>query len=151
LGRPYEILVASHYYAGRGGGVERVAGRLIQEIGKSGAFHFTWAASEEVPARVAAAETLEPMKGVDFHIGDAPWPIWGPGSLRRLYQAIKRTDCVWLHDCLYMGTIAAFLMARQLKKPIVITQHIAPVPYRRALPRFLMALADRIIGQRMLA
>jgi len=146
---PLEILVVSHYYAGQGGGVERVAGKLIEEIAKDHFFHFTWAASEQVPVRAIAGQALEPMRAFDLRIGGVPWPVWT--SFRRLYRAIKRADLVWLHDSLYMGNIAAFWMAKRLKKPIVITQHIAPVPYRRALPRTLMALADRIIGRRMLA
>ncbi len=147
--RPLEILVVSHYYAGQGGGVERVAGRLIGDIAGQGGFHFTWAASEQVPVHAIAGQALAPMRAFDLRIGGAPWPVWT--SLGRLYEAVRRADIVWLHDSLYMGNIAAFWMAKRLRKPVVITQHIAPVPYRRALPRVLMALADRLIGRRMLA
>jgi len=152
-----EILVVSHYYDLHGGGIERAVRQLIEEIGAGGEFNFTWAASfEETPAigkdeGIPGAKFL-PMKANNFferRFG-IPWPIWSWKSLAALRQAVRQADLVWLHDAPYMGNIAAFRMARRAKKPVVITQHIGPVPYRNPLWRGLAALADRFITCRML-
>ena len=64
--------------------------------------------------------------------------------------AVRKADIVWLHDAPYMGNIAAFRMARRMKKPVVITQHIGTIPYRSRLLRGMMAIADRLFTRRML-
>jgi hypothetical protein len=54
----------------------------------------------------------------------------GPKSFSNLRAALRNADALWLHDTLYPGNIFAFYAARRLKKPVVITQHIAPIPYK---------------------
>jgi glycosyltransferase involved in cell wall biosynthesis len=152
-----EILVVTHYYDAHGGGIERAAGRLISELAGQDGVHFTWAASapetlrDETPIENDDVSLL-PMKAANFlerRFG-VPWPIWGLKSLRRLNNAVRGADIVWMHDAPYMGNIAAFWMARAAKKPVVITQHIGPVPYRNFLWRSLMAMADGIFTRHML-
>ncbi len=143
----------SHYYAAHGGGIERAVGRLVDELVTIGQFHISWAASmdDAAPPENPFLSAI-PMKAYNFlerNFG-IPWPIWGLKSLRALKNAIHRADLVWLHDAPYMGNIIAFRMARAAKKPVVITQHIGPVPYRNPLWRGLMAIADRIFTRPML-
>jgi len=158
--RRREILVVSHFYESHGGGIERIARRLIDEFAANGDYHFTWAASavaedsqsdDDAPL-TPGDETLLPMKGSNWleRMTGMPWPIWGLKSLGQLRAAVKRADLVWLHDAPYMGNIAAFRMAQTFRKPIVITQHIGAVPYRNPIARFLMQIADRCFTRPML-
>ncbi|MGE0108871.1 MAG: glycosyltransferase, partial [Bdellovibrionales bacterium] len=149
---PIMVLVVTHYYASHGGGIERVAERLIKEIAPHGNIHITWAASDcdEIPV-IKGVQTL-PMKTsnrIERWCG-IPWPVWSLKSLSKLRKAIRSTDIVWLHDTLYMGNIWAFRMARARKIPIAITQHIGPIPYRNVFLRLTMKLADKIFSARML-
>jgi len=146
------VLMVSHYFSGHGGGIEQVAGRLAHEISACSDCRFIWAASdvdrrdERSPVKflpMRAFNALESMIGV-------PWPVWGPRSLKMLRGAVSAVDAVWLHDTLYPGNMLAFLWARRMRKPVVITQHIGPVPYRNLLLRNAMALADRLISIPML-
>jgi glycosyltransferase involved in cell wall biosynthesis len=146
------VLVITHYYGAHGGGIERVAERLIQEIAARHEFRFVWAASDIDGRREHAPYMPLPMRTfnlIERAIG-IPWPLWGPGSLKRLKQAVAEAEIVWLHDTLYPGNLLAFFWARRSKKPIVITQHIGPVPYRNPFLRGVMRLADRLFTQPML-
>lgn len=146
------VLMVSHYYGGHGGGIESVASKLAEEIADHGEFHFIWAASDLEPRPERVSHTWLPMRAVNFleSLLGLPWPIWGPGSLKHLRQAVLRADIVWLHDTLYMGNMLAFYWARRFGKPIVITQHIGAVPYRNPLFRKLMQAADRLVTIPML-
>jgi len=141
------ITVVTHYYDGHGGGIERVACKLIQSLIAAGGFSFTWAASDCDPAPALDALAKLPMRtfnGIEKLLG-IPMPLWGIGSLRRLRAALCKSDVLWLHDTLYLGNIIAFLFARLAGKPVVVTQHIAPIPYNNRVVRWLMRWADRLI------
>ncbi len=150
--RPLEVLVVTHYFGGHGGGVEKVAERLLRELAREPALHFTWAASDCDPAPSFPNFSSLPMRccnGMEKLLG-LPLPLWGPKSLSKLRAALRKADAVWLHDTLYLGNILSFFFARCLKKPIVITQHIAPIPYKNPLLRWTMRLADKLFTARML-
>lgn len=146
------IAVVTHYYDGHGGGIEHVAHTLINEVSSLGTFHFIWMASDCDPAPVMKGQTTAPMAScnvIERMLG-LPMPLWGWKSLRALRRTIQKADLLWLHDTLYSGNIAAFLFAKRAGKPIIITQHIAPIPYRNPLLRWLMRLADQMITAPML-
>lgn len=149
---PREVVVVTHYFGAHGGGIERVAERLVRETAEVGNLHFTWFASDcDAPADIAGQD-LVPVRafnGFEKFPG-LPLPIWSPSGLKRLRRAVQKADVVWLHDTLYMGNLFAFACARKAKKPIVITQHIAPIPYRNPLLRWAMRLADKLFTARML-
>lgn len=149
---PLEIAVVTHFYGAHGGGIELVAERLIREMAEDGRFHFTWMASDCDPAPQIPDQSLHPMRsfnGLEKAVG-LPCPIWSLRSLRALREAIDKADIVWLHDTLYLGNILAFRRARKRRKPIIITQHIAPIPYRNPLLRWAMKMADKLFTCRML-
>ncbi len=147
-----KITVVTHYFGLHGGGIERVAERLVRELAKDSAFEMAWLASDCDPAPQIPSAKAVPVRSYNLpeKLFGIPWPLWGFGAARTLARAIKETDVLWLHDTLYPGNILAFLFARLRKKPIVVTQHIAPIPYRNPLLRLAMRAADRLIASRML-
>lgn len=150
-GRLPTILVVSHYYGAHGGGIERVADRLIREMTDSGC-RFVWAASD-VDAR-PDKPPYEALRMSTFNLLEKtigiPWPLWGPRSLQKLRSAVAKADIVWLHDTLYPGNILTYFWARRVRKPIIITQHIGPIPYRNPVLRKLMGWADKVFTRPML-
>ena len=149
---PTKVLVVTHYYSEHGGGIELVAQHLMQELTSNGDFIFTWAASNCDPASTISNVKPLPMKSCNvfekcFKI---PWPIWSLKSLWTLNKEIKKTDILWLHDTLYFGNIFAFYIARLRGKPIAITQHIGPIPYRNPFLRWAMRTADKTFSSNML-
>jgi glycosyltransferase involved in cell wall biosynthesis len=142
------ILVVSPYYPEHGGGVEIVAGELACRFAARGA-EVLWAASASAqPHRPGQL----PMRNwnISERLWGIPYPLWEPISLARLQSAVRASDIVHVHDCLYQGSVTAFLCARAAGKPVVVTQHIGLIPYRSWLPRLLMTGANRILGRLVL-
>jgi glycosyltransferase involved in cell wall biosynthesis len=79
-----------------------------------------------------------------------PMPIPGPAGLRRLSQAVSDADAVIVHDALYVTSIAARLLAWRHGKPVILVQHIAAIPFKSALLRTIMRLANALVTKPML-
>ncbi|HEU0117122.1 MAG TPA: glycosyltransferase family 4 protein [Alphaproteobacteria bacterium] len=149
--RPYGVLVVTPYYPAHGGGPERIAGALTHEIELTANVHFTWAASDcDTPPDLYGPAML-PMKAHNFMENwlGLRYPFWSRNSLKQLKDAVKKADCVWLHDTLSPGCLAAARMARKLKKPIFVTQHASPTlrgnAWKRGWRTALDFIASRLI------
>lgn len=145
------ILVVTHYFAEHRGGVEIVAGELNRRLAQRGV-KVVWAASGPVEGPLCEGVTRLPMRVCNVaerRLG-FPYPVWSPSSLLRLEREMRRCDLVHLHDSLYMGNVAAYLFARWRRKPVVVTQHVGPVPYSRWILRALLGLANHTLGRLVL-
>jgi glycosyltransferase involved in cell wall biosynthesis len=148
------ILLGSAYFESHRGGIEIVAGRLAREFRRAG-HSVAWMAADATspPAAGEACNDAVPLRafnGSERWLG-IPLPLPGLSALRTIRRAVARADVVNLHDALYPTNIAAFLFARLAGKPIVLTQHIAAVPYRHPLPRAVMRAMNRLVTRPMLA
>lgn len=147
------ILIVSHYYAAHGGGIEAVIRQLVRTLGEvAPKYRFTWVASDCDAAPSGSNLAALPMgcsNIVERRCG-IPQPLWSPAAFWQLARAVARHDLIWLHDTLYLGNIAAWLLAKGLGKPIVITQHIGMIPYRNPVLRLLLRGANRLIAVPML-
>ena len=79
-----------------------------------------------------------------------PFPLWGPGSLVRLWRAIGSADVLHLHDIAYFGNWAAFVFARLRGRPTLITQHAGLIRYRTPLLRGMLRTLHRTVGRALL-
>jgi glycosyltransferase involved in cell wall biosynthesis len=135
------------------GGVERVAQQLSRWYGQAG-HEVTWVATDggggplagqDGPVelrRVPAFNGLERWRGM-------PFPIPSPFGLGPLRDAVRRSDIVHLHDCLYLTSLAADAAARRAGVPTIVTQHVAMVAFGGAVDAVLDR-AYRTIGRRVL-
>jgi glycosyltransferase involved in cell wall biosynthesis len=145
------ILTVSHFFAPHGGGIERVAGHLNRELAVLG--HVTqWAAAQEGalpdlgatrPIGLACIDWLERISGL-------PMPIPLPGAIRRLWRAVAQSDAVIVHDALYVSSILAVMAARRHRKPVLLIQHIADIPFSNPVLRTVMTLANRVVTRPIL-
>jgi glycosyltransferase involved in cell wall biosynthesis len=146
-----QVLTATHYFGTHGGGIERVAERLNAELVRLG-HGVVWLASDASPPSNGqfATRSIRSRHWVERKLG-VPFPVPLPGELGAIADAVGKCDALVLHDCLYLSNIAAFLIARRKRKPVVIIQHIGDVPYRNPLLRLLMKAANRLITRPLLA
>ncbi|CAN5653832.1 hypothetical protein BH10PSE14_BH10PSE14_01840 [soil metagenome] len=145
------LLTVTHFYEQHGGGIERVAGQLNRRFVAQG--HDTdWAAAAERSMSDAATATPVPMPCFNAieRLTGLPMPIPGLTALRRLASAVRRSDTVIVHDALYLSSIAAMLLAKHYRKPVVLIQHIAGIPFVNPLLKRVMALANRLVTRPML-
>jgi len=145
------ILLASNYYPEHMGGIETVAASLASGYRLRG-HDVRWIAgdiherphrghADDVPVRV-----WNGIEGLGF-----PYPLPGPSGVVRIRQEVAWSQIVHLHDCLYPANIAAFRAARRARRPVLLTQHVAEVPYPNPLIRALQSLAYASIGKAVLS
>jgi glycosyltransferase involved in cell wall biosynthesis len=148
------ILVCSAYFESHRGGIEIVAGRLARELRRAG-HGVTWMAADasSPPSSGDVCERAVPLSafnGTERLFG-IPLPVPGLSALSAIRREVARADVVHLHDALYPANIAAFVFARLAGKPVVLTQHIATVPYRYSVPRAMMHTMNLLVTGPMLA
>lgn len=146
------ILLVTHYYSTHKGGIEIVAGRLASILAAQ--HEVVWCASDcdPVPADLPDSVRCVPMRSANAieRVSGLPFPLWGPGSLLRLWRETGAADVVHLHDFAYMGNCAAFMFAALRGKRVLITQHVGFIPYRNPLLRFLLRAVHATAGRFML-
>ena len=79
-----------------------------------------------------------------------PYPIPSPNSTRVLINQVKWSDAIHIHDCLYLINVLTFIVSRRLGKPVLLTQHVGPVPYRSPWKRTAQTVAYRTVGRLLL-
>lgn len=145
------LLTVTHFYESHGGGIERVAGQLCRHLAAMG-HRCEWAASasDTPPDAPGVTALLLPCVNPTERLTGLPMPIPGPRGFARLVRAIGQADGVIIHDALYITSIVAMLTARLRRKPVVLIQHIAELPFGSAVMRAVMSLATALITRPML-
>lgn len=149
------ILLVTHYYANHRGGVELVAAALASRLAEQGHYTVTWMASDcdPGPTELTPGLTILPAtswNGIEHRIG-VPWPIWSPRALLRLWKAAGCCDAIHIHDALYFGCAWAFFIAKLRRKPILVTQHVGPVPYSSSILRQIHSIANNTLARLVLS
>jgi len=129
------------------GGLELVVANLVEGL-RERDHDVRWIASATPLApgvdgpliRVRAFTRLEDWFSV-------PLPFWGPSALKQLLAQIRWADVVHVHDCLYPGSAAAVAIARSARTPVLMTQHIAQVPYHNRIKDTLQEVAYNTTGR----
>ena len=125
--RPPRLVTVTHFFPAHGGGLEGVAGRLVQEFAQRGVA-ITWFSSGTDPAPADIGQQVThvsvPTSNIVEQLTQLPYPLWSPAILSRLWRAIGDADVVHVHEHLYAPSIAALFLARLRGKPVVITQHM---------------------------
>lgn len=149
------IVLVTHYYPAHRSGIEIVAGEIARRLAADPGIEIVWHASDcdPPPAQDGAPDASRlrcrpaaVFNGLERWLG-VPYPLWSWRSLRRLVRDVREADLLHLHDCLYFGNLVAFAAARMAGRPVVVTQHIGPVPYRNPALRLVLAMANRLFGR----
>jgi len=144
------ILTLSNYYPEHRGGIEFVASNLVSRWRKNHTVR--WMACEPASHPHVAEPGDIPLRALNLtetRLG-FPYPLPFPASLPRILEQVRWCDVVHLHDCLYAPNQIAFWAARHYRKPVLVTQHVAPVPYPQAYKNILQHLAYLSLGKMLL-
>src|SRR5262245_4210968 len=143
--------IVTHYMPPHPGGIEQVAEGLFEGYQQRG-LGVRWVASRvpsSAPAReagrvrVACANATERLLGV-------PLPLWGPEGWRAVADLVRWADVLHVHDCLYPGTAMTVTLARRHRRPVLLSQHIGFVQYRRAALNLVESAAYATLGRAVL-
>lgn len=145
------VLVVSNYGLPHIGGVEVLVDREVRLLAEAG--HDVWlivADCGQGPVsvfpenvrveRIGAWNILEHRFGI-------PWPLFSPKLLTRLWSAVFWCDVVHCHGYLGLNTLLAFLIARCLRKSMVLTEHAGRSWYRQGWKRALQDGAIHTLGR----
>jgi glycosyltransferase involved in cell wall biosynthesis len=148
-----KILVVTHYFPSHKGGVEVVAGEIINQLSKN-EVEVKWIASQtdEVPENSHFLEcfSIPTVNIIEKKFGFA-YPLWNLTIYRQLWRQVKQVDLVHLHEYIYLGNILAFYIAKKQGKPVVITQHIGFIPFTNKLFCWLLKLVNHSLGKFILS
>lgn len=145
------ILLVSNYYPEHVGGIETVASSLALGYRKRG-HEVRWIAGDIGGARHSGAADDVPVRvwnGIE-RLG-FPYPLPSPPAVRRVGRHVAWADVVHMHDCLYATNVAAFTASRRRHRPVLLTQHVAKVPYPNPVLRGLQSAAYATLGRAVLS
>lgn len=142
------VLTVSHYFESNGAGVEIIASKIRRQLQAHG-MTVRWLAARSKNKVTFSEPSDSGCVGVRMWDGirvatDLAWPIPSPFAIGVFWREVRRADVVHLHEPFYPACQIAFWLARVLKKPIVITQHIADMPVAGRLRKQAVALANAV-------
>jgi len=144
-----EVVLVTHFFPAHRGGVELVAGELARRLGEHGKIRLLWFSSNcDAPPQPSPGLSAVPVCATNIieELLRLPYPLWSPFVLPKLWQSIRSARWIHLHDFMYAGNLAAFAIAKVLKKPVLVTQHIGFIPYDSFVFRFILSAINRVLG-----
>lgn len=150
--RGLRVALITHYFPAHRGGVEIVAHHLVERLLKANHIISWFASNVDSAPPPASGLTLISVSAFNFterYLG-FPFPIWSPRVLPTLWRTIRDADIVHIHEFIYVGNTVAFVFAKLLRKPVVITQHIGFVPYKSRVLRAILSTVNHTLGAFML-
>ncbi len=142
-----KILTISNYYPSHPGGIEFVALNLVKQWRARHQVRWMACDVKKYPHRSEPDDV--PLPALNFaeeRLG-FPYPIPTGRSFFRMMEQVKWCDVLHMHDSLYLANIFAFLASRWYRKPLLITQHIALIPYSHRYKNVLQKLAYHTLGR----
>jgi D-inositol-3-phosphate glycosyltransferase len=134
------------------GGIERFVEILAQGLAARG--HEVTVATCQLRS-APLVEHSEGVRIVRMPASDAPherlnvpYPIPAPRAcIRTLHRLIREAEVVHAQDALYLTTVAALALARRLRVPSILTQHVAFVPQRHLALDLAQRAGIAILGR----
>ena len=145
------IVEAGNYFPEHPGGIETVTRDLVMALRRRGHQVF-WVAADVGPRkhRGGADDVAVPAWNILERRAGFPYPLPSPASAGRLRSVVAAADVVHIHDCIYPLNAMLYALAKQAQRPLVLTQHVAEVPYAGTVRPALQQSAYRSVVGPML-
>jgi glycosyltransferase involved in cell wall biosynthesis len=144
-----KLLTVTLFFPAHGGGLERVAARLVDEFARLG-MSISWFSSNTDKAPECANPAMQfvsiPTANFIEKLTQLPYPLWSPTCIPQLWRAIGAADAVHVHEHLYACSIATLLLARLRGKPVILTQHMGALRMRSRLSTLAYETGTRLLG-----
>lgn len=144
------LVVSNYYYPEHIGGIEVVSYNLVKYYRIFG-HSVRWMAADVQPRLRNLQVDDVPIKA--WNITEEkfgfPHPLPSLSLIPKIWNSLRWCDVLHLQDSLYSVNMLAFLFAKLLRKPILITQYAKIIPYEQLYKRILQRLAYGTIGKIM--
>jgi alpha-maltose-1-phosphate synthase len=143
------VLAVTHYFATNGYGIEMIAARINERLRARG-YQVRWLASTAQNRVTRSFPSGEDEVGIPSWDGirqatDLAFPLFAPWRLARIAREVRKADVVHLHEAFYPLNQAVLWIALVLRRPVVITQHIADMPIAGVLRGNAVRLANLVM------
>jgi glycosyltransferase involved in cell wall biosynthesis len=146
------VLLVSHYFPPHMGGIENVVAGEARHLVKAG--HDVTVLTTSPGGRAGTTLSgdgyvvvrMPTWNGIERATG-VPFPLVAPWSVLRAARLVRRVDVVHVHDLLYVTTWLAALLARLLRRPYVLTQHVGLVAHPSRAVEGVQRLVHATIGR----
>ena len=148
---PLRLVTITHCFPAHGGGIERVAAKLVEEFVARGVQVEWFSSDTEQPPEPTANRRSTAVSTCNLveRLTQLPYPIWSPSAIPRLWRAIGDAHVIHVHEHLYVGSLMATLIARLRKRPVVITQHMGALGLGNRWLTLSYQYTARILGKLM--
>jgi D-inositol-3-phosphate glycosyltransferase len=145
------VAVFCHNHPPHTGGVEVMLGtltRLLARRHEVTVITTAWGAASGVRNEDGVTVHRLPALHASESWG-VPWPVPTGRGLSAALAAARRADLVHAHGALYATTLLAARLSRSAGRPLVLTEHVGFVRYRRRLANAVEAAAWKLVGDRI--
>ncbi|MEJ0038793.1 MAG: glycosyltransferase family 4 protein [Gammaproteobacteria bacterium] len=146
-----KALLVAHHYPPHVGGLELVVQRQAYSMSENGyrVVVLTSLPDSTQPPddrpdveviRIACSHAFERL----FFI---PFPLFSPRLICEAWRQLKGADVVHIHDVFYLSSWVVALLAAIVRKPMLLTQHVAMVEHSSALVMGVQRLVYATVGK----
>ncbi len=149
---PRRVLLVCHYYAPHIGGIEAVVQAEAERLTALGHEVTVLTSADRSSTRVEGGVRVVRVaawNGLEHRAG-VPFPLFSPRLLAQAIRLTRRTDIVHVHDCFYLSSWCAGITALLVRKPLVLSQHVAMVQHPSALVSAVQKTVYGTIGRLLL-
>ncbi len=147
------IAMFSHYCPPHAGGIETVVDALASRLStrhRVTVVSSAWNGDAGVTRDGARTTWRLPAIHASERFG-VPYPFPTGSYMREAMADAATADVVHAHGALYAQTMMARRVARQARRPLVLTEHVGWVPYAGAMLQAVQGAAWRLVGDATLA
>ena len=141
-----------HFYAPHVGGIESVVQAEAERLVALGHEVTVLTSADRSSTRVEGGVRIVRVRawnGLEHRAG-VPFPLFSPRILTEAIRLARQSDLVHVHDCFYLSSWCAGIAAVLVRKPLVLSQHVAMVEHSSALVSAVQKLVYGTVGRLLL-
>lgn len=152
MGLPRRVLIVSHHGLPHVGGVEVLVDAEIRALAEAGCevCHVTsdLLGNAQVPSYPPSVRTIRiPAWHLLERRARLAYPVFHPKLWGVLRREARWADVVHAHGFIFMSSVAALIVAKQLKKPTRLTDHGGVMPLKNPALNLMMRTAAYTLGR----
>lgn len=96
--------------------------------------------------------TCNPVTGTDiiYRLCGVPVPVPAPWTLSKIWRVAKRADVVIIAEANFILSVAAFLMAKVMRRPVMLVQHVGEPSTLSRIARLVMRIGEALAVRPMI-
>jgi glycosyltransferase involved in cell wall biosynthesis len=146
------VLLVSHHYPPHIGGLGLVVQKQAQSLVENGyqvvVLTSQYGRVRDVDRGAAGIHIIGvPCSHILEKVLNIPFPLFSVSLIWRAWRLVRRAEVVHIHDVFYLSSWVAGAFAVFLRKPMLVTQHVAMVDHSSGLVMLVQRLVYATLGR----